>query len=186
MEDATDIRTLIGRAQDGDDEAFEALFNSYYAPMYRYVYARVRDAAAAEDIVQDVFIRVHMSLSSFQLTDASPLAYWYTIARNAIIDYRRKKKTVPIDDLELSQIPDEEPTSEKEQIRRQDIAQVRLSFELLSDEQQEVLALRFSHELPHRTISSIIGKTEAAVRQIQSRAIRELRSIYESKYGTSI
>ena len=116
--DSDDLQTIVEQAQKGNKEAFSKLYELYFTPVYRYVYFRVKSQTEAEDLAQDIFLKAYSSFSKYVPTRAtspvqselhsqsrssseivaatrSPLPYFYTIARNTLIDYRRKKK-IPI------------------------------------------------------------------------------------------
>ena len=87
-----DAKELMRLAKDGDSEAFGLLYSKYFVPVFRYIYLRLKNKEEAEDLAQTVFLRVYKSLTRFRDQGKEPLAYFFTIARNAIIDYWRKKK----------------------------------------------------------------------------------------------
>jgi RNA polymerase sigma-70 factor (ECF subfamily) len=85
-----DPRELLRRAKEGDEGAFGALYEIYYTPVYRYLFLRSRSKADAEDIAQTVFVKVYASLERFEIHE-EPLCYFFSVARNALIDFHRKK-----------------------------------------------------------------------------------------------
>ncbi len=108
-------KSLIESAKKGDRRAFDKLYELYFTPVYRYVYLRVKDKSEVELIAQDVFIKVYKSLSTYEVKTASPLSYFFTVARNTIIDYWRKNRhqvSYGKEDV-LIQIPDKEDLPDK-------------------------------------------------------------------------
>lgn len=90
-----DPQEIISQAKKGDKQAFEKLYKLYFVPVFRYVYLRVNDKQLTEDITQEVFMKVYTSLDSYTDQGKDPLAYFFTIARNKVIDfYRQKKKSL--------------------------------------------------------------------------------------------
>jgi len=168
---------LIGRAQLGDEEAFTELYNHSFVPVYRYIYFRVKNKIEAEDLAQSVFLKVFASLHRFEDRGTSPLAYFFTIAKNEVMSHWRKKKDVLLDnpDVFFAHIASERAHPQQELERSEADAEILQSLSQLTKEQQEVLVMRFIGELSNKEISEIIGKREDAVRQIQSRGLRTLR-----------
>lgn len=172
-------------AKEGNKEAFEQIYHLYFAPIYRYIYFRVRSKEMAEDLTQTVFLKVYQSISRFRARqDFSPLAYFFTVARNVVIDYWRKKKEVILDQENLSWLDmerqDKTLSDVKVKIEAKDLIQDGLKQ--LNPEQQEVIILRFIDELSNKEIAALLGKTEVAVRQLQCRALKILRLYFK---GTS-
>ncbi len=172
-----DPTSLILAAKNGDCDAFGALYTLYFTPVYRYVAVRVRTKEEAEDLVQTVFLKVYKSIGGFREQGKEPLAYFLTVARTTVIDYWRKKKDVLDDEEEtiFSRVVAETPNI-GERIDRDDrLARVRKLLETLTPEQREVLTLKYLSDLSTREIAQLLNKKEAAVRQLQCRALRVLR-----------
>src|SRR3989338_277965 len=83
---------LMERAQNGDTLAFGELYNAYFTKVFRYIYVRVKNKVEAEDLTHNVFLKVFESASKFKNVGISPLAYFFTVARNTVINAWRKKK----------------------------------------------------------------------------------------------
>ena len=94
MDSTIDAAKLMDQAREGDQGAFSLLYEQYATPLYRYIYFRVTRKEDSEDILQTVFLKAYRALPKFRNQGKNPLSFFYTIARNAIIDYRRKKKDV--------------------------------------------------------------------------------------------
>lgn len=175
---------LVSKAQRGDTRAFSTLYTRYYTPLFRFVSLRVNDTETAEDLTSEIFLKIYRSLPTFAVSNVSPLAYWYTIARNTIIDCYRTNKTVPLTEDHADTLIDESPTPEEQAHRALDIRRLHTHVSQLSAEQQEVIRLRFGDELSYSDIARAVGKKEDAVRQIVSRTIKQLRTLYEKEDTT--
>jgi RNA polymerase sigma-70 factor (ECF subfamily) len=175
------VQNLIEQAKAGNSQAFDELHRQFLTPVYRYIYIRVQNKQLAEDLCQTVFVKFYQSLAKFEASEKSPLAYFFTIARNTVIDHARKNKQRPIDDAEdeLLRVPDGKPTPHREMEIQEDGALVRAALKLLTPEQREVVTLKFLIGLPNREIAQTLGKTEEAVRQLQSRGLKALKKILE-------
>lgn len=170
-------------AKQGDKKAFEELYLSLFTPVYRYVYVRVRNKELAEDICHTVFIKALESLPQHASSNTSPIAYFLTAARNTLIDHWRKKK-----DTLLTHNSDEDPPELVSQrkgphemlVETEQTQELYAAMQDLNEEQREVLILKFINEQSADEIALIIGKSNDAVRQIQSRAIKQLRQHYKT------
>lgn len=171
-----DLKRLIELAKDGDEEAFNRLYEVCFLPISRYISFLVKDKEDVQDLIQDVFLKVYQNLHNYRNKNKSPLGYFYTIARNTIIDYWRKRKIIlENSDGVLTRITDSKGC-QIELIEKKEISQIiNRAIQSLTKEQQEVIVLKFINELPNREISQLLNKSEEAVRQLQSRAIKKLR-----------
>lgn len=175
--DRDEFRTLIAKAKDGDSAAFGELYQKWYSPVFRFVAMRVGDRTVAEDLTQDVFTKLFAHLDRFELTAAHPLGFLFTSARNAVIDYHKKKKSPSLEAMELPDIKDDSAkTPEEETSLSLDTKLLREAMEKLTDEQQLIVVMRLIEERPVRDVAQALGKSEEAVRQAQVRALRSLRT----------
>lgn len=170
---------LMRRAKEGDGAAFGRLYSEYYTPVFRYLYGRVRDRDKASDLAQTVFLKVYEAIGRVE-PDGSPLKYFFTVARNTLIDHWRKKKDLIMGSEEgdvFAAIPDAGP-SQIEIVEEIEIS-VRLKSALgrLKDEDQEILTLKYFGGLSAREIGAELDLSEEAVRQRQSRALKILKEI---------
>ncbi len=173
------IFDLITRAQNGDQAAFDELYQQYFAPIYRYIFFRVKSNADAEDLTQTVFLKAWRGLVKFQERGRPFSAWLYQIARHALIDYYRKHKNTQLTQpLENYQWLADEQTAFLPDVRAD---QVRLSEELrqliqtLSPSQREVVTLKFVDGFSTQEIASLLNKRPIAVRALQYRALKALR-----------
>lgn len=166
---------LIAKVQNGDKEAFGNLYLMYLDRIYRYIFFRVNERKPiAEDLTEMVFIKAMQHISNFTSEKGNFQSWLYRIAHNTVIDYYKTyKQTAPIQEntATMDQIGSlEEALDTKNQIEN-----VVKAMQQLTDEQHEVITLRFIDELPHKQIAYIVGKHEDAVRAIQYRALQTLR-----------
>jgi RNA polymerase sigma-70 factor, ECF subfamily len=176
---ADKFRELIGLAKAGDPDAFGQLYAEWYAPIYRFIILRVKEHEVAEDLAQDVFLKVYAHLDRFELRAAHPLGFLYTTARNTIIDYRKKRKTERLDELDIPDIPDTNmPTPQEDASLSWDVGHLKEAMGALTPEQQHVITLRLIEEKPVKEAAKVMGKSEEAIRQLQVRALRALRTYF--------
>lgn len=171
---------LIQRAKEGDGEAFGLLYRQYFVPVFRYIYARLKNKEESEDLTQTVFMKVYQAIGRFEWRGKSPLAYFFTVSRNVLIDFYRKKKSISVEDVEEFKI---ELTKEEinRRVERCDARQmVDMALKELKGFYKEVITLKFLQELSNKEIAEILGKSEASIRQAQCRALKKLRDKFRN------
>ncbi|MBL7202077.1 MAG: sigma-70 family RNA polymerase sigma factor [Anaerolineae bacterium] len=170
-------QALLERAEQYDRAALGELYD-YYAPrIYAYVYRRVGNACLAEDLTGDVFVRVIHAIRSQRTWHTSFQAWLYRIAHNLVADHYRQQPAQPLVSLdEALQVSRESgPAEAAEQTLSRE--QLRTAVGLLTQEQQEVLALRFGEGLTARKTAAVLQKTTGAVDALQHRALATLRRL---------
>jgi len=177
----TNERQLVLQAQAGNAEAFGQLYDAYMERIYRFVYFRVEDQQTAEDLTSQVFLRAWNNLDRFRLGGTPYLAWLYTIAHNAVIDhYRTRKVTTPLEDVRLSQ-PDYAEVVENDIDFAVEMSSIKSAMQTLTDDQQQVLTLKFIEGMSNDEIARHLGKREGAVRALQMRGLRALAKQLEEK-----
>ena len=176
----------ISQAQKGDKEAFGSLYDHYLPKIYRYVLFKVSRTEEAEDLVHEVFLSAWQNIGGYK-ERGFPFSSWlYQIARNAVIDfYRTSKKNVQIEMVseDLLKI---NPAGPEIMDINLEIGRLKGAIKFLKPEYQDVLIMRFIEELPHEEVAATLGKSQGAVRIIQHRALKELKSIYYGQFGETI
>ncbi|HJA66243.1 MAG TPA: RNA polymerase sigma factor [Candidatus Mediterraneibacter cottocaccae] len=176
-------KLLAIQAAQGDRSALESLVRQYYDAIYNYIFQRVRSRETAEDLTQDVFVKLTACISSYRPL-ASFSAFLYRIAHNQVIDYYRTCRTaVPLKDSRPEEAASENsfsvPLSESAR-RLQDPAHhteekllVEAMLSRLTPEQRECILLYYFHGLTCREISLVL---DAPVPTVKSRVRRGLKS----------
>jgi RNA polymerase sigma-70 factor (ECF subfamily) len=161
------------------EELLARLYDEYYDKIARYISIRIGNQAEAEDMAGEVFLKALESLDSYHERGAPMQAWLFKIAHNLLVDYVRKvskRKTIPIDTLEISDGVDLEETVE----RRLQSEKLSQALKQLTPAQREVIGLRFFAGLTSNEVGKILGKSSGAVREMQSAAVKSLRKlIYE-------
>ncbi|MFC1980929.1 sigma-70 family RNA polymerase sigma factor [Chloroflexota bacterium] len=160
------------------------LYQEYYDKISHYAYARIGNRAEAEDIAGEVFLRALKSLGSYQERDVPMQAWLFKIAHNLVIDYFRKtanQKTVPIDDLPLRSKDNPQAIAEK----NIELERVKKAMQYLTEEQREVVNLRFFGGLTSKESGQLLKKSDGAVREMQRAAIEKLRTLLTVNRGIS-
>jgi RNA polymerase sigma-70 factor (ECF subfamily) len=176
----TDERGLLERAQHYDEGALGELYDRYAPRIYRYVYRHVGDAVLAEDLTGDVFVRVLQALQSERFWQTSFQAWLYRIAHNLVVDhYRRGAKVNEIELDERLVSAGAGPDAVVED--RFFYQQLGKALQVLTPDQQQVMALRFGEGLTAREVAEVVDKTVGAVEALQHRALAALRRVLEKE-----
>lgn len=165
-----DEMKLLHRARSLDQEALAEVHNRYYDAIYRYIAFRVNDVPTAEDLTSEVFLRLLNALRDKSAPQNTLRGWLYGVASHVLKEhYRRKKRD------SFTQLHDDMPTSEQsldhqvDAILQNENLQAVMSG--LTEEQQNVLALRFGFGMPIQEVASTMGKSEGSVKMLQARAI---------------
>ncbi len=171
---------LTQRAVSGDPDAFAALYDFYVEQIYRFILFRVGNEQTAEDLTSQVFLKAWNNLSSYQIRGLPFKAWLFRIARNSVIDYYRTyKETTP---LEPSALTKPDPAAEVgDQVEQQlQAEELRLALQQLTEDQRQVLTLRFIEGLSTEEVANVMGKRQGAIRALQMRGLQALAEIIET------
>lgn len=172
LSDLTD-QELIARAKTCDEAALEWIYEQFSPAIYRYIYYRLGDREAAEDLRADVFMRMLEGLETFEYRGWSISAWLYRIAHDRVIDYRRRQQRRPAVTLDPELIS---PAAGPEvvSLQRLDHAALYAAIRQLTDEQAEVIVLRFIAGHSLKEAAQIVNRTEGAIKALQHRALQAL------------
>ena len=170
-----EIRTLVERAQAGDRNALEELYLIHFDRIYSYLHMTVGNRHDAEDLTTQTFLRMLESIGKFRF-QAAPFSAWlFRIAHNLSMDhFRANRRWQPEEDVPEPH-GSEERSAEDEafhSIGRKSLLEL---IDTLSQEQQQVLTLKFVFSFSNGEAATILGKTEGAVKSLQHRALVSLQ-----------
>jgi RNA polymerase sigma-70 factor, ECF subfamily len=153
----------IARAQAGDMNALQFLYVRYADDVYGYVSSIVRNAHEAEDITQDVFVKLLPAIKKYEQR-AVPFAGWLLrVARNAALDHLRSWRQIPCDEVRVSDPGHEQVGSDR-------FRSLQAAFDRLPEEQREVMVLRHITGLTPGEIAEVLDKTESSIYGLHHRA----------------
>ncbi len=161
---------LLIEAAKRDPTRFAGLYEANFERVYAFIASRVRNRAEAEDLTSEVFHKALAHLNGFEWRGAPFAAWLFRIAANVITDQReravRERVAAPPDSLE----------SPVDFERAEQQAKLFHLVRRLPKDQHRVIVMRFAEEKSIREIAEAIGRTEGAVKQLQFRAIENLRA----------
>ncbi len=184
MENYKDQKLIYNYLKKGDEKSLEILIRRYLKPIYGFAYRYVGNAQGAEDITQDVFVKVWKNLKKFD-QDRNFKAWIFTIAKNTSLDFLKKKKAMQFSDLEnesgenalvekfidSSPLPDE--FLEQKGIREIFIKAVGKLF----SKYRKVLLLRHEENMTFREIAETLGEPLNTVKSRHRRAVILLKKL---------
>ena len=180
--DQDDEQLIVEYLSFKNKEIFRTLLNRYTKPVYNFVRHMISNTDEAEDITQEVFIKVWKNLKKYKL--GQNFKTWlFTIAKNSTIDFLRKKKALNFSDLENKDddfsfsetIPDENLLPDEALQKLQNSEFLNKLLDQLSFEYKTILLLHYQEEMTFDEIGKILKKPLNTVKSYHRRAILELR-----------
>ena len=165
---------LVQRAKDGYPDAFAEIYDCHQPAIYRYVLYRVGSDAVAEDLCSEVFTRMVEHIDGYTYQGRPLVAWLYTIARNLVNDHHRRggrAEWVDLDEGLAANVPDPEGMAGL----ALDAARLAAALEELTDDQRQVIILRFLEGLDNLAVAQILDKSYGAVKALQHRGLGALR-----------
>jgi len=171
---------LVLKTKAGDENAYGKIYDKYVKEIYRFIYLKVSSREEAEDLTHEVFIKVWQYAKNQKSSIKNLRAFLYQTARHLTVDYYRKKKSIPLDNYQLSQAADNNQTGQAieqqfdKQQKFENLAQALLK---IKDQYREALVLKFAQDLSISETAKILNKSKGATRVLIHRAIKELRGV---------
>ncbi|MCH7598087.1 sigma-70 family RNA polymerase sigma factor [Patescibacteria group bacterium] len=177
----------------GDEASFELLVQNYLKPIYSFVYRYVDNVHDADDITQDVFVKVWRNLKKpvlslskgFNPKKGSFKTWIFAIAKNTAIDHLKKKKTIPFSEFENDKgenmitetLVDPSPLP-NELLERVSVAQMLTSaMKKLSPKYEIILSLRYNNHFIFREIAESLGEPLHTIKSRHRRALIMLKKL---------
>lgn len=195
MEDVQAVNQLVRRCLAGDAEAWEQLVNSYHRRVYNLCYRFTGGADVAEDLAQEVFIRMYRTLSSYDVERGAFVTWLTTMTRNLLVDhFRRSRQDRLTESLDAAPAADEEAPTLADQLAdtapgadahvasQQTQRQVHQALQKLSPELREAVVLRDLQDLDYKEIAKILRVPEGTVKSRISRGRTELGRLLARTY----
>ena len=174
---------LVRRCRAGDGAAWEEIVQTYSRRVYNLAYRFTSRADSAEDLTQDVFVRVYRSLDQYNPKQGDLQNWLMRLARNLIIDDYRKRQRAPQDDIaddledHKYHLHSAENSVQREMERRELGAQVQTGIDKLSPDLRTCVILRDIEELSYQEIVDLLKIPEGTVKSRINRGRIELAKI---------
>lgn len=176
---------MMLRVKAGDDAAFDYLVQKYRRPIIGFMYRMAHNATVAEDLAQEVFLRVYRSRASYE--PSAKFSTWlYRIATNLGVNFardtrhERPENVMNLDepDTETGQAPDlrdKAPNVEEEILRRERLTAIRQKVEALPERQRMAVLMHKYQQMDYRQIAEVLKLSESATKSLLFRAYETLR-----------
>jgi RNA polymerase sigma-70 factor (ECF subfamily) len=183
-EGASDAEVML-RVKAGDESAFDYLVNKYRRPMVSFMYRMAHNAAVAEDLAQEVFLRVYRSREGYEAT-AKFTTWLYRIATNLAVNHARDTRHERPENMVSLDEPDQETgqtldvadvklTAEERLVRRERLAAIRQRVQELPERQRLAVMMHKYQQMDYRQIAEVLKLSESATKSLLFRAYETLR-----------
>ena len=164
--------SLIAHAKSGDHAAVTQIYEIYGPMLFRFILSRVSDPDLAEDLRAEVFVRMLEGLPNYEDRGWPFSAWLFRIARDRIIDMRRRDRRRPVVQLD-QHLPSPGRVEDEAELHvlRDTVDSL---IERLTPDQQTVIRMRFKQQLPIETVAQHLQRSPAAVKALQARGIQML------------
>jgi RNA polymerase sigma-70 factor (ECF subfamily) len=180
-----DDAQVMLRVRDGDDAAFNYLVERYRRAMISFMFRMVHNAAIAEELAQEVFLRVYRSRAGYA-ADAKFTTWLYRIATNLAVNHARDHKherpeeKASLDEVDEDtgmslDVADDRPNVEQELLRSERLRAIRKQVEALPERQRIAVMMHKYQELDYRQIAEVLHLSESATKSLLFRAYETLR-----------
>jgi RNA polymerase sigma-70 factor (ECF subfamily) len=164
---------LRKRAAALDEEALAQIYDRYATKIHSYIYHRTGDTAAAEDLTGDVFVRMLEAIQSERAWTTSLQGWLYRIAHNLVVDHFRRQSKRDGPELDERWMAAEDFSTTFEGLFSSN--QLRTAMRFLTEEQRQVVVLKFAEGLSNSEVAEVMGKTEGAIKALQHRGLEAMR-----------
>jgi RNA polymerase sigma-70 factor (ECF subfamily) len=195
LEDAQVAALLVRRCVAGDAVAWEQIVQRYHRRIFNICYRFAGSSTDAEDLTQEVFIKMYRTLSSYDADRGAFMTWVTTITRNLLVDhFRRTKQERVTDSLDTTssehedamplseQLPDHGPAPDNRVQTRETREAVHLALQRLSPELREAVILRDLQDMDYREIATVLRVPEGTVKSRINRGRAELARLLQRTY----
>lgn len=176
---------MMLRVKAGDDSAFDYLVQKYRRPMLNFMFRMAHNSAAAEDMAQEVFLRVYRSRENYEAS-AKFTTWLYRIASNLAVNrardtrHERPENTVSLDEPDQNtgltmDVADDSLSAEEAILRRERLAAIRQRVQALPERQRMAVIMHKYQQMDYRQIAEILKLSESAIKSLLFRAYETLR-----------
>jgi RNA polymerase sigma-70 factor (ECF subfamily) len=165
---------LLAGVRRLDPEALTEAHDRYYPAIFRYIAYRVGNQETAEDLTSEVFVRLLDAVRDHHAPQNTLRGWLYAVAARVVADHHRKHYRGGQEVALTETLESDVKGPAEETIKKQTLEALHEALGELTEEQQDVIALRFAYEMPIKEVAMVIGKSEGAVKQLQARAVAAL------------
>jgi RNA polymerase sigma factor (sigma-70 family) len=195
LEDAQVAALLVRRCVAGDAAAWEEIIQRYHRRIYNICYRFAGSGSDAEDLTQEVFIKMYRTLNTYDVDRGAFMTWVTTITRNLLVDhFRRTRQERVTDSLDTTssdhedamplseQLPDHSPAPDTKVQSRETGEAVHQALQRLSPELREAVILRDLQDMDYREIATVLRVPEGTVKSRINRGRAELARLLQRTY----
>jgi RNA polymerase sigma-70 factor (ECF subfamily) len=171
----------VDRAREGHQQALADIYDWYLPRIYRYVLARVGNVAEAEDLTEDIFLRMLGAIGDYRRRSVPFSAWLFRIAHNHVVSYFRRNGVRGRQGALHEGIVDAKPGPASTVEMRLAVEEVVRATQDLPEAQREVIALRFAVGLSVAETAQVLGKREGNIKALQHKAVVKLQKVLAAK-----
>jgi len=182
MSDEKKIDELVKKAKQGDQNSFCDIYELFLVPVFRYILFRVSSEKDAEDLTEEIFFKILQKIDKYQKRENLPFSTWvFRIAKNSLIDFYRQQKKW--EEISEDIVDDSENANFRKKISSAfDRIYLNKALKSLPENQAQSIILKFFSDRNNSEIAQILGKSEVAVRILQSRGLKKLKTILDNNF----
>lgn len=150
------------------------IYAQYRDKVFGFVRSKVFHPEDAEDLVQEVFLKVYRNLDEYDAAKASLSTWIYTITRNTVYDYLKAKRNRPVFELLDNTEDAAEEAPDEELLRNETLEELACALEKLPQDQRDITILLYYKKLDRKTVAQMLGMTYGQLRYLHDKAIRRL------------
>lgn len=169
-----DEQKMLAGVRRLDPEALAAAHDTYYPAIFRYIAYKVGNQETAEDLTSEVFVRLLDAVRDRHAPQNTLRGWLYSVASHIVADYHRKHYRGGQEVALYEGLESDIKSPAELAVRKQTLEALHAALGELTDDQQDVIALRFGYEMAIKEVAETIGKSEGAVKQLQARAVAAL------------
>lgn len=155
----------------------EQIYLDYRSKVAAYISSHIRNKEDAEDLVSDVFMKVHASLDKFDEKKASVSTWIYTITRNTVTDFLRRNHI-------SEELPEDAPSpllTEESYMKEETLSELAVALNELEDDERRIIALRYGSGIPLTEIAEKLDLSYGAVKIRHRKALNKLEELMKNK-----
>jgi len=184
MASETAIKSLVKKAKGREPEAFGSLYDAYVDQIFRYIYYKVGNFAEAQDLTGQAFLKAFEHIETYEVREVAFSSWLYRIAHNLVVDYFRresKRESIPIEDHPPT--PSEHGNPVETVLADLDSEKLYSALRKLTQNQREVIILKFIESLSNTQVAEIMGISVGAVKSTQKRGLLARNRILSNASG---
>lgn len=178
---------LMLQVRDGDEDGFRVLLDKHRNPLVHFIYRMVQDQPVAEELAQEVFLRIYKTRGSYEPT-AKFTTWMFRIATHLALNWLRDEKNARAEirlddrdenrggDLPPREVPDRQPTVEQHLLYEARLQEIRDAIASLPDKQRAAVLMHKYEEMEYSQIAVVLDSSESAVKSLLFRAYETLRT----------